>query len=397
MTKRLASRVNTLSPSTTLAITAKAKEMKDSGIDVIGLGAGEPDYNTPDNIIEAAYRSLKEGKTKYTPAGGLPALKDAIIDKLQKDQGLSYSRQEIMVGIGAKHVLYTMFQVMLDPGDEVIIPTPYWVSYPEQVKLAGGIPVHIEGTAAAQFKVTAEQIRNAITSKTKAIIINSPGNPTGMIYSKEELQQIAEVCQEKDIWIVSDEIYEKLIYGNNQHHSIAQLSDDAKKRTLIINGVSKSHSMTGWRIGYIAGDAEMVKAMTDLASHSTSNPTTTSQYGALEAYNGTQETVEMMRKDFESRLDRVYPQLCAIPGFNVIKPQGAFYLLPEVSEAVAKTGFSNVDDFAAALLTQANVAVIPGSGFGSPGTIRLSYATSIELLEEAIRRIHAFVEANWKE
>ncbi|WP_342509902.1 pyridoxal phosphate-dependent aminotransferase [Sporosarcina sp. FSL K6-2383] len=395
MTKRLASRVNTLSPSTTLAITAKAKEMKESGIDVIGLGAGEPDYNTPDNIIEAAYRSLKEGKTKYTPAGGLPALKDAIIDKLQKDQNLSYSRQEIMVGIGAKHVLYTMFQVMLDPGDEVIIPTPYWVSYPEQVKLAGGVPVHIEGTAAAQFKVTADQIRNAITSNTKAIIINSPGNPTGMIYSQEELQQIATVCQEKDIWIVSDEIYEKLIYGEEKHHSIAQLSDDAKKRTLIINGVSKSHSMTGWRIGYVAGDAEMVKAMTDLASHSTSNPTTTSQYGAIEAYNGPQDTVETMRKDFESRLNRVYPQLSAIPGFSVIKPQGAFYLLPEVSEAVTKTGFDNVDDFAAALLEQANVAVIPGSGFGSPGTIRLSYATSIELLEEAIRRIHAFVEANW--
>ncbi|WP_318617372.1 pyridoxal phosphate-dependent aminotransferase [Sporosarcina sp. YIM B06819] len=397
MTKRLASRVNTLSPSTTLAITAKAKEMKESGIDVIGLGAGEPDYNTPDNIIEAAYRSLKEGKTKYTPAGGLPALKDAIIDKLQNDQNLSYARNEIMVGIGAKHVLYTMFQVMLDPGDEVIIPTPYWVSYPEQVKLAGGVPVHIEGTAAAQFKVTADQIREAITSKTKAIIINSPGNPTGMIYSKEELQQIAEVCQEKDIWIVSDEIYEKLIYGEEKHHSIAQVSDDAKQRTLIINGVSKSHSMTGWRIGYIAGNAEMVKAMTDLASHSTSNPTTTSQYATIEAYNGPQDTVETMRKDFESRLDRVYPQLCAIPGFNVIKPQGAFYLLPEVSEAIAKTGFANVDDFAAALLTQANVAVIPGSGFGSPGTIRLSYATSIDLLEEAIRRIHAFVEANWKE
>ncbi len=397
MTKRLASRVNTLSPSTTLAITAKAKEMKESGIDVIGLGAGEPDYNTPANIIEAAYASMKEGKTKYTPAGGLPALKDVIIDKLLKDQGLHYSRKEIMIGIGAKHVLYTMFQVMLDPGDEVIIPTPYWVSYPEQVKLAGGIPVHIEGTSAAQFKVTAQQIRDAVTSKTKAIIINSPGNPTGMIYSKEELQQIAEVCKEKDIWIVSDEIYEKLIYGDEKHTSIAQLSDDAKNRTLVINGVSKSHSMTGWRIGYIAGDMEVVSAMTDLASHSTSNPTTTSQYAAIEAYNGPQDTVETMRKDFESRLERVYPQLVAIPGFNVVKPQGAFYLLPEVSEAMEKTGFANVDDFAEALLTKANVAVIPGSGFGSPGTIRLSYATSIDLLEEAIRRIHEFVEANWKE
>jgi len=389
--------VNTLSPSTTLAITAKAKEMKESGIDVIGLGAGEPDYNTPANIIEAAYTSMKEGKTKYTPAGGLPALKDAIIQKLQKDQGLDYSRKEIMIGIGAKHVLYTLFQVILNPDDEVIIPSPYWVSYPEQVKLAGGVPVHIEGTAAAQFKVTAQQIRDAVTSKTKAIIINSPGNPTGMIYSKEELHQIAEVCEDKDIWIISDEIYEKLVYEGAEHVSIAQLSDDAKKRTLLINGVSKSHSMTGWRIGYIAGDADIVTAMTDLASHSTSNPTTTSQYGTIEAYNGPQDTVETMRKAFESRLAQVYPQLSAIPGFNVIKPQGAFYLLPDVSEAAKNTGFENVDDFAAALLTTANVAVIPGSGFGSPDTIRLSYATSIELLEEAIRRIHAFVEENWKE
>lgn len=397
MTKSLASRVNTLSPSTTLAITAKAKEMKESGIDVIGLGAGEPDYNTPANIIEAAYTSMKEGKTKYTPAGGLPALKDAIIQKLQKDQGLDYSRKEIMIGIGAKHVLYTLFQVILNPDDEVIIPSPYWVSYPEQVKLAGGVPVHIEGTAVAQFKVTAQQIRDAVTSKTKAVIINSPGNPTGMIYSKEELQQIADVCQDKDIWIISDEIYEKLVYDGAKHVSIAQLSDDAKKRTLLINGVSKPHSMTGWRIGYIAGDAEVVNAMTDLASHSTSNPTTTSQYATIEAYNGPQDAVETMRKAFESRLEQVYPQLSAIPGFNVIKPQGAFYLLPDVSEAVKNTGFANVDDFAAALLTTANVAVIPGSGFGSPDTIRLSYATSIELLEEAIRRIHAFVAANWKE
>jgi aspartate aminotransferase len=389
--------VNTLTPSTTLAITAKAKEMKESGIDVIGLGAGEPDYNTPANIIEAAYTSMKDGKTKYTPAGGLPALKDAIIQKLQKDQQLDYSRKEIMIGIGAKHVLYTLFQVMLDPNDEVIIPTPYWVSYPEQVKLAGGVPVHIEGTATAQFKVTAEQIREAITSKTKAVIINSPGNPTGMIYSKEELMQIADVCKEKDIWIISDEIYEKLIYGGEKHISIAQLSEDAKKRTLLINGVSKSHSMTGWRIGYIAGDEVVVEAITNLASHSTSNPTKTSQYAAIEAYNGTQDAVETMRIDFESRLERVYPQISAIPGFNVIKPQGAFYLLPEVSEAVNKTGFSNVDEFAEALLTNANVAVIPGSGFGSPDTIRLSYATSIDMLEEAIRRIHVFVEANWKE
>ncbi|MBB4823741.1 aspartate aminotransferase [Sporosarcina luteola] len=396
MTKELASRVSTLTPSTTLAITAKAKEMKDAGIDVIGLGAGEPDYNTPANILEAAYESMKEGKTKYTPSGGLPALKDAIIDKLQRDQGLSYARNEIMVGVGAKHVLYTLFQVILNPGDEVIIPVPYWVSYPEQVKLAGGEPIFVESGAEAHFKVTAEQIRSAITDKTKAVIINSPGNPTGMIYSKEELEQIAQVCKEKDIWIISDEIYEKLIYGEAKHTSIAQLSEDAKQRTFIVNGVSKSHSMTGWRIGYIAGDKEVVAAMTNLASHSTSNPTTTSQYATIEAYNGPQDTVEEMRQDFESRLEKVYPQLAAIPGFKIVKPQGAFYLLPEVSEAIKKTGFSNVDEFASALLTEAKVAVIPGSGFGSPDTIRLSYATSIDLIEEAIRRMREFVEKNWK-
>lgn len=397
MRKSLATRVSTLTPSTTLAITAKAKEMKESGIDIIGLGAGEPDYNTPDNILEAAYRSMKEGKTKYTPSGGLPALKDAVINKLKRDQQLDCSRQEVMIGIGAKHVLYTLFQVILNPGDEVIIPTPYWVSYPEQVKLAEGVPVLVESSYETDFKVTAQQISDAVTDKTKAVIINSPSNPSGMIYSKEELQQIAAVCKKHDLWIISDEIYEKLIYANETHISIAQLSDDAKERTLIINGVSKSHSMTGWRIGYIAGNKEVVSAMTNLASHSTSNPTTTSQYAAIEAYEGPQDAVETMRKDFESRLERVYPQLDAIPGFEVLKPQGAFYLLPVVSEAVEKTGFKTVDEFAAALLTEAKVAVIPGSGFGSPDTIRLSYATSIDLIEEAVKRIRSFVEANWKE
>lgn len=397
MNNRLASRVNTLTPSTTLAITAKAKEMRDAGIDVIGLGAGEPDYNTPDNILAAAATSMHEGKTKYTPSGGLVELKDAVIDKLKRDQQLTYTRDEIMVGIGAKHVLYTLFQVLLNDGDEVIIPSPYWVSYPEQVKLAGGIPVHIEGTTDNAFKVTAVQIEEAITARTKAIILNSPGNPTGMIYTKTELEEILEVCQKKDILIISDEIYEKLIYDGKEHLSPAQLSDDGKARTLIINGVSKSHSMTGWRIGYIAGDKTIVKAMTNLASHSTSNPTTTAQYAAIEAYNGPQTAVETMRRDFESRLERVYPQIAAIPGFHVLKPDGAFYLLPDVTEAMAKTGFDTVDQFATALLTEANVAVIPGSGFGSPNTIRLSYATSIDLIEEAIRRIQQFVKENWKE
>lgn len=393
---KLANRVQTLTPSTTLAITAKANELKAQGVDIIGLGAGEPDYNTPDNILQAAYKSMMEGKTKYTPAGGLPALKEAIIEKLKRDQQLTYAPTEVMVGVGAKHVLYTLFQVLLDKGDEVIIPIPYWVSYPEQVKLAEGVPVYIEATASQNYKISPQQLREAITDRTKAVMINTPSNPTGMIYSKEELQELAEVCREKDILIVSDEIYEKLIYGGSEHVSIATLSEDAKNRTIIVNGVSKSHSMTGWRIGYAAGDSKLIKAMTNLASHSTSNPTTTSQYAAIEAYNGPQGAVEEMRQAFESRLEEIFPKLEAIPGFNVIRPQGAFYLLPDVSEAAEKTGFASVDEFVEALLTEANVAVIPGSGFGAPSTIRLSYATSLEALNEAVERIGKFVSSRWQ-
>ena len=397
MKQILANRVNTLTPSSTLAITAKANELKAQGIDVIGLGAGEPDFNTPQNILDAAISSMNKGLTKYTPAGGLPVLKQAIIDKLQRDNQLTYKPNEIIVGVGAKHVLYTLFQVILNAGDEVIIPIPYWVSYPEQVKLAGGVPVYVEGTAEQQYKITAAQLRAAVTDKTKAVIINSPSNPSGMICSKEELAEIAAVAEEKDILIISDEIYEKLVYNGVEHYSIAQLSDNIKARTIVVNGVAKSHSMTGWRIGYAAGDASIVKAMTDLASHSTSNATTTAQHATVEAYNGPQDTVEEMRQAFESRLEVIYPKLAAIPGFKVLKPQGAFYLLPDVAEAAAKTGYANVDEFATALLTEANVAVIPGSGFGAPSTMRLSYATSLQLLEEAVSRIENFVKAKWQD
>ncbi len=397
MKEILANRVKSLTPSLTLAITAKAKELKAQGIDVIGLGAGEPDFNTPQNILDAAAKSMTEGFTKYTPAGGLPALKQAIIDKLSRDNNLSYKPNEIIVGAGAKHVLYTLFQVILNEGDEVIIPIPYWVSYPEQVKLAGGVPVYVESTSEQNFKITAAQLRNAITDKTKAVIINSPSNPSGMVYNREELAELAEVAVEKDILIVSDEIYEKLLYNGLEHFSIAQLSEDVKARTIVVNGVAKSHSMTGWRIGYAAGDAEIINSMTDLASHSTSNPTTTSQYAAIEAYNGPQDSVEEMRLAFESRLEVIYPKLNAIPGFKVLKPQGAFYLLPDVSEAAYKTGFDSVDDFVNALLTEANVAVVPGSGFGVRSTIRLSYATSLELLEEAVRRMDNYVKSKWQD
>ncbi|MEQ2528645.1 pyridoxal phosphate-dependent aminotransferase [Bacillaceae bacterium CLA-AA-H227] len=390
---QLAARVKSLTPSATLVITAKAKQLKAEGHDVIGLGAGEPDFNTPQHIIDAATVSMNEGQTKYTASAGLAKLIEEIAKKFQVDQGLEYKQNEILVTNGAKHALYTLFQVILDKGDEVIIPAPYWVSYPEQVKLAEGTPVFVEGLESNEFKMTPEQLSQAITDKTKAVIINSPSNPTGMIYTAEELLALGEICLEKNILIISDEIYEKLIYGDHKHVSIAQLSPQLKEQTIIINGVSKSHSMTGWRIGYAAGNSVIIKAMTNLASHSTSNPTTTAQYGAIAAYEGPQDAVQEMKEAFEHRLNVIYDKLVAIPGISCIKPQGAFYLYPNVKEASVLTGFSSVDDFVAGLLEEAMVAVVPGSGFGTPDNIRLSYATSLEILEEAVARIHQFVES----
>jgi aspartate aminotransferase len=392
MEVELANRVMALTPSTTLAITAKAKELKAQGEDVIGLGAGEPDFNTPQHIIDAAVISMNEGHTKYTPSAGLPGLKQAIIRKFEQDQGITYKPNEIIVANGAKHALYTLFQVLLNDGDEVIIPSPYWVSYPEQVKLAGGVPIYIEGLEQKHFKVTPEQLIESITKKTKALIINSPSNPTGVLYTAKELLELGKICLEKNILIVSDEIYEKLIYGESKHVSIAQLSPKLKEQTIVINGVSKSHAMTGWRIGYAAGNKQVIEAMTNLASHSTSNPTTTAQYAAIAAYNGPQEPVEEMRQAFENRLETIFEKLVSIPGFSCVKPDGAFYLYPNVKRAATMTGFKNVDDFVEALLVEAKVAVVPGSGFGTPDNIRLSYATSLEQLENAIIRIKQFIK-----
>ena len=388
---KLAGRVSSLTPSTTLEITAKAQELKAAGHDVIGLGAGEPDFNTPQHIIEAATMAMEKGYTKYTPTGGLAPLKKVIIEKFQNDQGITYTPAELIVCSGAKHALYTLFQVILDEEDEVSIPTPYWVSYPEQVKLAGGVPVYVEGFEENEFKITPQQLEEAITPKTQAVIINSPSNPTGMLYSEEELLALGEVCLKHDILIVSDEIYEKLVYGENKHISIAQLSQELKEQTIIINGVSKSHSMTGWRIGYAAGNKDIIKAMTNLASHSTSNPTSIAQYGTIAAYTGSQAPVEEMRQAFEQRLDVIFDKLISIPGIKCIKPQGAFYLFPNVKEAAALTGYEDVDGFVKGLLDEEKVAVVPGSGFGSPENVRLSYATSLDLLEKAVERINLFI------
>jgi len=391
---QLAQRVKALTPSATLAITAKAKQLKAEGYDIIGLGAGEPDFNTPQNIIEAASVSMNEGHTKYTPSAGVAKLLEEIAKKFKNDQGIEYKPNEIIVTNGAKHGLYTLFQVLLDQGDEVIIPVPYWVSYPEQVKLAEGTPVFVEGLEANDFKITPEQLVAAITAKTKAVIINSPSNPTGVVYTREELQALGDVCLQNNVLIISDEIYEKLIYGDNKHVSIAEISPELKEQTMIINGVSKSHSMTGWRIGYAAGNATIIKAMTNLASHSTSNPTTTAQFGAIEAYAGPQDAVTEMKEAFEHRLNIIYDKLVAVPGISCIKPQGAFYLYPNVKEAARLTGYESVDGFVEGLLEEAKVAVVPGSGFGTPDNIRLSYATSLELLEEAVARIDQFVKSN---
>ncbi|MEK5442092.1 pyridoxal phosphate-dependent aminotransferase [Fredinandcohnia sp. FSL W7-1320] len=393
---KLANRVAALTPSSTLAITAKAKELKAAGHDVIGLGAGEPDFNTPEHIIEAAIKAMKEGHTKYTPSAGLPSLKQAICKKLLKDQQLEYKPNEVIVGTGAKFVLYALFQVLLNKDDEVIIPTPYWVSYPEQVKLADGVPVYVEGKEENNFKVTVDQLEAAITNKTVALVLNSPSNPTGMLYSKEELKAIGELCVEHNILIVSDEIYEKLVYFGATHYSIAQVSEEVKAKTILINGLSKSHSMTGWRIGYAAGPVDIIKSMTDLSSHSVSNPTSIAQYASIAAYEGSQEPVETMRQAFEQRLDVIYDKLVSIPGISCKKPQGAFYLFPNAKKCAELTGYDNVDDFAKALLEEALVAVVPGSGFGAPNNIRLSYATSLEQLENAIDRIRKFVEEKMK-
>ncbi|OIN67992.1 aspartate aminotransferase [Exiguobacterium sp. KRL4] len=389
----LSKRVQQLAPSTTLAITAKAKALREEGQDIIGLGAGEPDFNTPEFIIQAAFAAAEAGDTKYTPSGGTVALKDAIIEKTRRDLWLSYERSEVMVASGAKHALSTLFQAILDPGDEVIVPAPYWVSYPEQIKLSDGVPVILETTEQSRFKVTRDLLEQHITPKTKALVLNSPSNPTGMVYTKEELEMVADVATRHNLLVISDEIYEKLLYNGVTHLSIATLPD-MRERTVIINGVSKSHAMTGWRIGYAIGPKEIIAAMTNLASHSTSNPTSIAQAASVAAYAEGDAPVEAMRVVFEERLEQIYDRLIQIPGLTCLKPEGAFYLFPHALRAAEMCGFSNVDDWCTAVLSEAKVALIPGSGFGAPEYVRLSYATDPKRVLEALDRIEGFITAH---
>ena len=392
---KLADRVNKIQPSPTLAIDAKAKALKAQGIDIVGFGAGEPDFDTPDNIKEAAKRAIDAGFTRYTPVGGTDELKDAIITKLKKDNGLDYTRAQISVACGAKHSLYNISQALIQEGDEVIIPSPYWVSYPDQVVLAGGKPVFIETDESTAFKITPEMLEKAITKNTRALILNSPCNPTGASYGQAELQALGEVCLKHDFVIITDDIYERLIYDNLSFCNIATVMPSLKQRVIVVNGVSKTYAMTGWRIGYTAGPEEVICAMTKMQSQSTSNPSSIAQKAAVEALNGPQDAVAKMVVEFEKRRTYIVERLNAIPGVSCLTPNGAFYAFPNISRIFGKshgtTTISNSSDFAAYLLEQAKVALVPGIAFGADNYVRLSYATGMETIKKGIDRIEEAV------
>ncbi|MGX7162273.1 pyridoxal phosphate-dependent aminotransferase [Enterococcus massiliensis] len=390
---KLSQRAEKLEPSVTLAASTKAKALKAQGKDILSLTVGEPDFVTPKNIQQAAIRAIESGKASfYTQSAGIPELRQAVVSWIKKNYGLEYEVKQTIVTDGAKFALYTLFQAILDPEDEVIIPVPYWVSYGEQVKLAQGVPVFVEGRHENNFKVTVEQLKKAVSPKTKAMILNSPSNPTGMIYTKEELRLIGEWAVAENILIIADDIYGNLVYNGNTFTPIATISEAIRKQTIIINGVSKTYAMTGWRIGFAVGNETVIQAMIDIASQSTSNPTAVSQYAAVEALNGPQDSVEIMRKAFEERLNKLYPLITAIPGVKLDKPQGAFYLFPNVKKTMTLCGYSDINAFVEAILEEAGVALVTGAGFGAPENLRISYAANWETLEKAVARIHSFVE-----
>ena len=385
---KLATRIKPVTPSLTLAITAKAKAMKAEGLDVCSFSAGEPDFATPAHIVAAAKQALDAGKTRYGPAAGELELREAIARKLQDDNNLCYGAENIIVTNGGKHSLYGLMQALIDPEDEVIIPAPYWVSYPEMVKLANGTPVIVQTEAANGYKITPEQLRQAITPKTKLFVLNSPSNPTGMVYTPDEIRALAAVVVEKDVMVVSDEIYEKILYDGATHLSIGAVSPEAYQRTIISSGFAKAYSMTGWRVGYLAGSAELIKAVAMIQGHSTSNVCTFAQYGAIAALKGSQDCVEEMRQAFAQRRQVMLERIQQIPGLTCTKPEGAFYIFVDIS----KTGLESLD-FCNALLETHHVAVIPGVAFGANHHIRLSYATDMATIEKGLERLSTFVQA----
>jgi aspartate aminotransferase len=385
---KLAARVSQVTPSITLAIAAKAKAMKAEGIDVCSFSAGEPDFDTPAHIKAAAAKALDEGKTKYGPAAGEPKLREAIAHKLKHDNGLNYKAENVLVTNGGKHSLYNLIVALIDPGDEVIIPSPYWLSYPEMVTLVGGKSVIVETDASTGYKITPEQLKKAITPKTKLFVLNSPSNPTGMVYTPEEIKALAKVIVDADIYVVSDEIYEKILYDGAEHISIGSLGEEIFSRTLISSGFAKGYSMTGWRLGYLAGPVEIIKAASTIQGHSTSNVCTFAQYGAIAALESSQDCVEEMRQAFAKRRQVMLERLNAIPGLSCPKPDGAFYLFPDIS----KTGLKSLE-FCNAILESHQVALIPGVAFGADKNIRLSYATDMETIEKGMDRLEKFVRS----
>jgi aspartate aminotransferase len=381
----ISTRAALLNPSLTLSIDSKAKAMKAEGIDICGFGAGEPDFDTPDHIKAAAIAALEQGFTKYTPSSGLPELRQAIADKLAADNGLEYRPSQVIVSNGAKHSCYNAILATCERGDEVIIPSPYWVSYPDMVRLAGAEPVIVQTNERNGWKMTAEEFENAMTPRTKMVIINSPGNPTGSVYSRAELEAIVNVAAEEDIYILSDEIYEKLVYDDAEHVSIASLSKQAYDLTITVNGFSKSYAMTGWRLGYMGAPEAIAKAVDSIQSHSTSNPCSFAQKGAIAALKGDQQPLSDMHDEFDMRRNYMYERVSKIPNITAVRPLGAFYVLVNISQL----GLTS-QNFGDRLLSKANVAVIPGAAFGDDRTVRLSYATSIDIIKKGLDRFQDF-------
>lgn len=385
-----------IQPSATLAVDSRAKELKSAGMNVLNFGIGEPDFDTPDNIKEAGIRAIEQGQTKYTPAAGILPLRKAAARRLKDCYGLDYDHSQIVIASGAKHNVYIALQVLLNPGDEVILPAPYWVSYYEMIRMAGGVPVELFASEAQDFKITAAQLDAAAGEKTKAIILNSPANPTGMVYTRRELEEIAEVCKKHDLYVISDEIYDSLVYDGLEFTSFPSVSEDARERTILINGASKTYSMTGWRIGYAAANVQIAKLMSSFLSHSTGAPGTMCQYAAVEALEGSQKAVESMKEAFDQRRKYLAERINSIEGVSCIVPQGAFYVMVNLEKLIGRTiggrCIANDSDFASAFLEQGLVAVTPGAAFGIANFVRWSYAASMDSLIEGCDRLEAFLK-----
>ena len=394
--KEISRTASAVKASTTLAIASMAKEMQMKGIDVVGFGTGEPDFRTPENICEAAHKAIDDGKTKYTPAAGIPALRQAVADRLRADYGLEYEASQIVVASGAKHNVYIMLVTLLNPGDEVIIPGPYWLTYEEAVRMAGGVPVKVDADEANLFKITAEQLESAVTDRTKLFMINNPCNPTGTLYAEDELRALCAVCVKHDLYIMADEIYSGLVYDGKKFTSVASLGEDVKERTVLITGVSKSYAMTGWRIGYAAANERIAKVMSNYISHSTGAPSTISQFAAVEALTGPQDTIYAMRDVFEERRNYFVDRVSRMEGVSCVKPEGAFYIMmnikPQLGRVLGGREIRSGDDFAMSLLEQEHVAVVPCAGFGAPDYVRWTYAASLEEIREGLDRLERFLK-----